>query len=313
MAGLWLGGGAAVLGLSGRVEDDALLAVLAGRDPSAAQQLVASPPTGHRMPGIDACFKAPKSVSLLWAFGDRVGVGGRTLDRVVEAAHDEAVEAAMSYLESVAARGRRGRDGLVQVETSGFVAAAFRQRTSRADDPHLHTHVLIANACQGTDGRWGALDARLIYAHAKATGYLYEFHLRHRLSTDLGVDWTDVENGIADVAGVPEAMIDQFSKRAREIRGHLDKVTDRVNAERERLGLAPVEADSAEAMDIAARQTRAAKLHHVAPADLRARWRAEAAAVGLDPGRLSEALSRTGAPSIVEPDVDLHGRVTREL
>ncbi|TMC03877.1 MAG: hypothetical protein E6J41_26185 [Chloroflexi bacterium] len=302
-----------MLGLSGRVEDDALLAVLAGRDPSAAQQLVASPPTGHRMPGIDACFKAPKSVSLLWAFGDRVGVGGRTLDRVVEAAHDEAVEAAMSYLESVAARGRRGRDGLVQVETSGFVAAAFRQRTSRADDPHLHTHVLIANACQGTDGRWGALDARLIYAHAKATGYLYEFHLRHRLSTDLGVDWTDVENGIADVAGVPEAMIDQFSKRAREIRGHLDKVTDRVNAERERLGLAPVEADSAEAMDIAARQTRAAKLHHVAPADLRARWRAEAAAVGLDPGRLSEALSRTGAPSIVEPDVDLHGRVTAEL
>jgi TrwC relaxase len=92
--------------------------------------------------------------------------------------------------------------------------------------------------CEGIDGRWGALGARLIYAHAKAAGYLYKSHLRHRLSTGLGVDWTEVENGMADVAGVPEAMIEQSSKRAKEIRGRLDEVTDRVNAERERLGLA---------------------------------------------------------------------------
>jgi TrwC relaxase len=72
---------------------------------------------------------------------------------------------------------------------------------------------LVANLCEGDDGRWGALDARLIYAHAKAAGYLYESQLRHRLSTDLGVDWTEVENGIADVAGVPEAMITNLQKR----------------------------------------------------------------------------------------------------
>ncbi len=44
--------------------------------------------------------------------------------------------------------------------------------------------------CEGSDGRWGALDARLICAHAKAAGYLYESHLRHRLSTDLGAGWS---------------------------------------------------------------------------------------------------------------------------
>jgi conjugative relaxase-like TrwC/TraI family protein len=313
VAGRWLGGGAAALGLEGRVDDPALLAVLAGRSPDGEQGLVAPPRAGQRMPGIDACFKAPKSVSVLWAFGDRVPAGSRSRDRVVEAAHDEAVEAAMSYLESAAARGRRGRDGLVQVETSGFVAAAFRQRTSRADDPHLHTHVLIANMCEGSDGRWGALDSRLIYAHAKAAGYLYETHLRRRLSTDLGVGWTEVENGIADVAGVPERMIDQFSKRAREIRGRLDEVTERVNAERERLGLAPVEADSVEAMDIAARQTRAAKLQHVSTADLRAGWRSEAAAAGLDADGLAEVLDRAGEPPPAEADADLHRRVTAEL
>jgi conjugative relaxase-like TrwC/TraI family protein len=126
------------------------------------------------MPGFDACFKAPKSVSLLWAFGDRIQVGGRTLDNVVEAAHDQAVRAALGYLEAAAAKGRRGRDGVVQVDSSGFVAAVFRQRTSRANDPHLHSHVLVANTCQGGDGRWGAPDARLLYVHAKAAGYLYE-------------------------------------------------------------------------------------------------------------------------------------------
>src|SRR5215472_796524 len=130
VAGLWLGGGAAELGLRGRVEDAALLAVLAGYQPETGERLVAPPTEGKRMPGIDACFKAPKSVSLLWAFGDQVEVGERTLDRVVEAAHDEAVREAMAYLEASAARGRRGRNGVRQMDSSGFVAAVFRQRTS---------------------------------------------------------------------------------------------------------------------------------------------------------------------------------------
>src|SRR5258707_945980 len=99
VAGGWLGGGSPELGPHGPVEDQALLAVLAGYEPGAVpdgagwsgRRLVAPPRTGRRTPGIDACFKAPKSVSLLWAFGDRVQVGERTLDQVVELAHDEAV------------------------------------------------------------------------------------------------------------------------------------------------------------------------------------------------------------------------------
>jgi hypothetical protein len=104
------------------------------------------------------------------------------------------------------------------------------------------------------------------------------------------VDWTAVENGIADVAGVPEEMVDHFSKRSREIRGRLDEVTERINEERARMGLAPVEADSQEALDIAARETRAAKLHHVATPELRAGWREEAPAA---------APSRSAAPVAV--------------
>jgi conjugative relaxase-like TrwC/TraI family protein len=321
VAGGWLGGGAGDLGLRGQVQDRALLAVLAGYEPGARQEgagwigrrLVAAPKIGKRTPGIDACFKAPKSVSLLWAFGDRIEAGGRTLDEVIEAAHDEAVREAVAYLEASAAKGRRGRDGVDQVDSSGFVAAVFRQRTSRAGDPHLHSHVLIANMCKGTDGRWGALDARLIYAHAKTAGYLYETHLRYRLSSDLGVEWTGVENGIADVAGVPEAMIEHFSKRSREIRGRLEEVTERINDDRLRTGRAPVEADSQEALDIAARETRAAKLHHVATPEVRAGWREQAAEARLDVDALADVLNRDDVPPPVAADADLHRRVTAEL
>ena len=321
VAGLWLGGGAEVLDLQGRVQDQALLAVLAGYEPSAmpdgagwkGQRLVAPPKTGKRTPGFDACFKAPKSVSLLWAFGDRVQVGGRTLDRVVEMAHDEAVREALGYLEASAAKARRGRDGLDQMDSSGFVAAVFRQRTSRANDPHLHSHVLIANMCQGSDGRWGALDGRLLYAYAKAAGYLYESHLRYRLSSELGVEWTEVVNGIADVAGVPEEMIDLFSKRSKEIRGRLDEVTKRINADRLRLGLPPVEAHSQEALDIAARETRAAKLYHTATPELRAGWHTEVDAAGLDVEQIRDVLHRDDTPPPIAADDDLHRRVAARL
>ena len=40
----------------------------------------------------------------------------------------------------------------------GFVAAAYQHRTSRSQDPHLHTHVIVANMAQTpSDGKWRAL------------------------------------------------------------------------------------------------------------------------------------------------------------
>jgi conjugative relaxase-like TrwC/TraI family protein len=322
VAGRWLGGGAAALGLAGRVQDHHLMALLAGYAPDAqfgengwtGQQLVAAPRAGRRMPGIDACFAAPKSVSLLWAFGDRLHVNGRRVDQVIEAAHDEAVQEALAYLEAAAARGRRGHDGLVQMATSGFAAGAFRQRTSRADDPHLHTHVLLTNVCEGTDGRWGALDARLIYAHTKATGYLYDAHLRDVLRRELGVLWAPVENGLADIAGVPEEMILHFSKRAQELRGSLEEITQRLNEERARLGMAPVEADSQDALNIAAQQTRAAKLYHVATDELRADWHGQTVAAGHDLSRLAAAVGHPTSPNAdLAPNPDLYHRVAAQL
>jgi conjugative relaxase-like TrwC/TraI family protein len=92
---------------------------------------------------------------------------------------------------------------MVPVRGEGFVAASFQHRTSRAGDPLLHHHVLVANLVRDDHARWGALDGRLIYVHAKTAGYLYQAELRAQLSRRLGVSWTPVVRGTAEVKGIP--------------------------------------------------------------------------------------------------------------
>lgn len=129
-----------------------------------------SPCTG----AFDCTFTAPKSVTLLFA------LGSTEVRREVGTAHDAAVDAALAVYEAEAARVRRGRGGKQVLQADGFVAAAFRHRTSRAGDPHLHTHVVVANMAHApSDDRWTTLDGRQLYACCRTTGFLYEAHLRH--------------------------------------------------------------------------------------------------------------------------------------
>ena len=85
--------------------------------------------------------------------------------------HDVAVREALTVFETNAS-GRRGHGGPEIVAGDGFVAAAFRHRTSRAGDPHLHRHVVVANLVRRPNDRWTALDARPLYRWSKSVGYL---------------------------------------------------------------------------------------------------------------------------------------------
>jgi len=76
---------------------------------------------------------------------------------------------------------------------------------------------------EGPDRRWSALDARALYAHAKTAGYLYEAALRTELTRELGVEWTPVRNGIAEIAGVPPAVLRAFSRRRVEIEAAMEQ------------------------------------------------------------------------------------------
>ena len=84
--------------------------------------------------------------------------------------------------------------------------------------------MLVANLTRGPEGHWSALDARHLYALAKTAGYLYEAQLRHELTAALGLEWGEVRNGIADLAGVPRPLIDDLSQRRHQILERLDEL-----------------------------------------------------------------------------------------
>ena len=145
-AGEWIGTGPLALGLQGTVDGDKLHRVLGGEDPATADPLRST--RGTRVPGFDLTFSAPKSVSVLF------GICDDEIRHQIQRGHDLAVGDALGYLERVAASARRGHGGSDSVAGDGLVAAAFRHRTSRAGDPQVHTHVLIANLvrCSEDDG-----------------------------------------------------------------------------------------------------------------------------------------------------------------
>jgi conjugative relaxase-like TrwC/TraI family protein len=209
--GRWTGSGAETLGVAGRVDDDGFMALMDGRDPGSGERLKR---VGGRskVAAFDLTFSAPKSVSVLFAIGEPALAGA-----LVEA-HESAVDAALGYLEREACRVRRGRGGVEREVGEGFVAAAYRHRMSRAEDPQLHTHVVAANMARGADSRWTALDATPIYQHAKAAGYLYQAHLRAAVRKHLPwVRWGPVRNGMAEIEQLGPQVLREFSTRRRQI------------------------------------------------------------------------------------------------
>ncbi len=267
VAGEWLGDAAEDLGLSGEVEAAQLEAMLTGRNPVDGEPLVGmrGVPSSGSVPGFDLTFSAPKSVSLLW------GLGGPVAAVEVKAAHREAVTAALDYMQREACWTRRGAGGSEFVQGNGYLAAGYVHRSSRNGDPQLHTHVLIANATKGPDGRWTRLYHPAIYDHAKTASCIYEAHLRHELTRRLGVEWQPTRKGIAEIAGFADEHLRAFSTRRAEI-----------------LEAAGAEA-SARSMQVATLATRKPKERDVGHGELLARWRSRAEEIGLD----REAMART--------------------
>jgi len=210
--GVWLGAGATGIGLGvgERVERPGFMALMRGEHP-ADGSVLRTMTASSKVAAIDLTFSAPKSVSVLFAVA-----GNGVSDALVEA-HERAVAAAIGYLEREACFTRRGRGGVERLRGEGFIAAAYRHRLSRAADPQLHTHVVVANLTR-VGGKFTALDAHALFEHKSAAGAVYRAALRAEVRKRLPwVSWSRASRGLFEIDGVPLAVLRHFSQRRAEI------------------------------------------------------------------------------------------------
>ena len=269
--GRWTGRGSAGLGLDGPVETAGFTEVLAGRDPVSGSGLRVS--RGDRpVSGFDLTFCAPKSVSVLHLLAPaELGAAAAT-------SHQQAVADAVGYLERQGHGVRRMRSGEVHhLSSTGVVAADFVHRTSRALDPHLHTHLVTANVAQGVDGVWSSIDSRRLFIHRRATEAIYGASLRHHLTGASGVAWRQSPQGRWEVDGVDPVLCRLFSQRAASIDEHAHLAGARTSAGLRR---------------VAFFHDRPDKELGGTVDGLRANWRRRTADVGLDTGELIRVVGR---------------------
>jgi conjugative relaxase-like TrwC/TraI family protein len=272
--GRWWGSGRREVGLEGDVRPEQLWALLEGRHPITGEVL------GRRFGdssarAFDATFSAAKSVSVLWALADDPRVRAE-----VTAAHDTAVEAALGWLERHGAVTRRGHDGVDQVDTRGLVVGLFRQHTSRTADPQLHTHAVIWSKVQDPTGRWLALDARFLKYQQRSIGWVYDAALRAELTARLGVTWGPVIDGHADIAGIPDVLLAEFSRRSTQVDEKLRELITRWIDEHD--GADPDPRTIARLERKAVLASRPGKHGGLHAELLRAEWRQRAAALGFE-------------------------------
>ena len=203
----WRGSLASVFGLEGRVDALDLDLVYQGRTPQGNLR----PPSKRSTVGWDIILGAPKSISLLFADGDHHQA------RSVIEAHERGVDAAITYLEeSVVVAQRRSLHG-EPLLVRGICVARFTHGVSRSLDPHLHSHVSLANFAQAQDGRFGAIDARGLFAHRHAIDGLYRAVMRAHLSTTLDIPFASLDVGCDRIVGITRTQELAFSNRRIEL------------------------------------------------------------------------------------------------
>jgi conjugative relaxase-like TrwC/TraI family protein len=206
----------------------------------------------------DFTISPPKSVSLAAFLGS---------DERIFAAHERAVRSALREFEAFAATRVRVRGEQSDRLTGDLVAALFTHETSRALDPHLHTHCIVFNATHDpVENRWKALqNHELLCARMFARNVYY-----HELGSELKSFGYRIRNnarGDFQIDGVPEELCERFSKRHAQIDQGLAKLL----AEKPELDRANVQALRARL----AETDRARKQKDLSRQDLSVLWKAQ--------------------------------------
>ena len=222
VGGQWFGIGSELLELPGSVGRDEFLRLCDNLDPRTGELLTQRLKTtrteigddgqGHSVANrrvfYDFTFSPPKSVSIAALIGN---------DGRIAEAHSHAVAVALRELERFAGTRVHDAEGISDRTTANLVAAVFLHDTSRALDPHLHSHCVVFNATyDAVEKRWKALQN---FAMLRARKYAENVYY-HELACALRQFGYDLENnprGDFEIKGVAKELCQRFSKRHREI------------------------------------------------------------------------------------------------
>ena len=225
VTGQWFGLGAERLGLSGKVGAEAFLRLCENLHPASGDTLTprlntmrmdkAGGNATNRRIFYDFTFSPPKSVSVAALAGAD--------DRILEA-HAQAVRSAMREFEAFATTRVRVGKADCDRSTGNFVAAMFTHDTSRALDPHLHTHCIVFNATfDAAENRWKALQNYELLRARKFAENVYYHELARKLR-GFGYEIRNLARGDFQIEGISEAICERFSKRDAEIDKALAKL-----------------------------------------------------------------------------------------
>ncbi|MCG6133994.1 MAG: relaxase domain-containing protein [Nostoc sp. LLA-1] len=251
----WSGKGAEKLGLSGAVDNQEVFSnIVNGLSPDGSQHLCARKlNSSKRRAATDFTFSAPKSVSL------QALVGGD--ERLIQA-HQLAVQKTLELIEQRYSYTRATTEaGQQLMKTNNLVVAEFDHVETRKLDPHLHTHALVMNMTRLENGQWYSLLNDEIFKNKKFLGMVYQNYLAVEVQK-LGYEVEARNHGQFEIKGFQPEDLQEFSKRRQQI---LEAVGENATwAEREK----------------AWTTTRSIK-QKIDPEELKAKWREEAAALGI--------------------------------
>ena len=204
----WVGKGAASLGLAGVVNQQAFSQMLSGQAPDGRSLTGKVVDPEKRRAATDFTFSAPKSVSIAALVQQD--------ERVLEA-HHQAVAKALEVLEERYAQTRISTEaGRTKVTTGNIAAAVFTHSTSREAEPQLHSHCVVMNATQLTDGRWFSLSNEAAIANQKLLGQIYQNELAVALKQQ-GYQIEPKAHGQFELAGYSPELLKAFSTRRQQI------------------------------------------------------------------------------------------------
>src|SRR5215469_3406235 len=260
VVGSWVGRGAEALGILGQSiepQNPAFLRIFSGRTPSGEKLKQRD----SDIIGYDFQCSAQKSVSIMAKLGGD--------DRLFEA-HRAAVTQSYQALETLACVQGRDEQGNKRRTTTGVLCSArFEHDTSRALDPHIHTHFATANFSITPEGKRYALETHDMIKAIRYAGKIYQSALRRNVE-ELGYrtrDKFDARGQLEgfEIDGISDELCEKYSQRRGEIE-------ERIAAFKAEHGREPTPAE----IHVIAKETRTSKLTEISTEQVRAKQRERA-------------------------------------